>query len=110
MTKEGAMSASTTADRLAEAIGQATRSAKFCIAGCLPVVDPGIDVDGVGAVRLPLKPATAKKLVGQCRVARYGKGSRTFVDKKVRDTLELDPKKFQLRREWDAAVAHAAQV
>jgi len=104
------MSASITAHRLAETIGRATRSAKFCVAGCLPVVDPGIDVDGLGAIRLPLKAATAKKLVGQCRVAPYGKGTQTFVNKKVRDTLELDPKKFRLSQEWDAAVARAARL
>src|SRR6266568_1218941 len=89
MTKERAMSASTTARRLSEAIGQATRSAKFCVAGCLPVVDPGIEVDGLGAIKLPLKPAMAKKLVAHCRVAPYGKGTETLVDKKVRNTFEL---------------------
>ena len=57
------MNASTTARRLSEAIGQATKSCKFCVAGCLPDVDPGIEVDGLGAIKLPLKRATAKRLV-----------------------------------------------
>jgi hypothetical protein len=104
------MSVSTTARRLAEAIGQAAKASKFCVAGCLPAVDPGIEVDGLGPIRFPLRPATAKKLAGQCRVAPYGKGTRTFVDRKVRDTLELDPKKFRLGQEWDAVVARAAQL
>ena len=72
------MNASTTVRRLAEAIGQATRSAKFCVAGRLPAVDPGIEVDGLGAIKLPLKPATAKKLVARCRVAPYGKRTQTL--------------------------------
>src|SRR5262249_49621497 len=84
--------------------------AKFCVAGCLPVIDPGIEVDGLGAIKLPLKPATAKKLVGHCRVASYGKGTQTLVDRKVRDTLELDPKKFRLSQEWNSAGARAAQL
>ena len=104
------MSASTTARWLSEAIGQATKSAKFCVSNCLPVVDPGMVVDGLGAIKLPLKPATAKKLVAHCQVAPYGKGTQTLVDKKVRDTLELDPKKFRLSQEWNAAVARAAQL
>ena len=37
------MSASATARWLSEAIGNATRSAKFCVAGCLPVY-PGIEI------------------------------------------------------------------
>jgi hypothetical protein len=101
MTREGVMSASITGRRLAEAIGQATRSAKFCVDGCLPVVDPGICVDGLGIIKIPLKPAAAKKLVARCRVAPYGKGTQTLVDRKVRDTLELDPKKFRLSQEWN---------
>src|SRR6516162_1856 len=108
MTQEDAMSASTTARRLSQAIGQATRSARFCVAGNLPVVDPGIEVDGLGAVKLPLKPAMAKKLVGRCRVAPYGKGTQTLVDRKVRNTLDLHPKEFRLSQEWNSAVARAA--
>lgn len=104
------MSASTTARRLSEAISQATRSAKFCVAGCLPVVDPGIEVDGLGAIRLPLRPAKAKQLVAHCRVAPYGKGTQTLVDTKVRNTFELDPKQFRLGQEWNSAVDGAAQL
>ena len=104
------MSVSTTARWLSEAIRQATRSAKFCVAGCLPVTDPGIEVDGVGAIKLPLKRPLTKQLVAQCRVAPYGKGTQTLVDRKVRNTFELDPKKFRLSREWNSAVDRAAQL
>jgi len=104
------MSASTTARWLSEAIGQATKSSKFCVAGCLPAVDPGIEVDGLGAIKLPLKRALAKKLAGHCQVAPYGKGTQTLVDRKVRNTFELDPKKFRLSQEWNSAVARAAQL
>src|SRR5437870_927819 len=104
------MSASTTAGWLSEAISQATRSAKFCVAGCVPVVDPGIKVDGLGAIKLPLKRAMAKQLVAHCRVAPYGKGPQTLVDRKVRNTFELDPQRFRLSQEWNSAVARAAQL
>jgi hypothetical protein len=40
------MTASTTARRLAEAVSQATKSSRFCVAGCLAIVDLGIEVDG----------------------------------------------------------------
>jgi len=100
---------STTVRWLAEAVGQATRTSRYCVSGCLPVIDPGLEVDGLGAIKLPLKRATATKLVAQCRSAPYGKGTQTLVDRRVRDTLELDPKKFRLGREWDAAVAGAAR-
>lgn len=103
------MSASTTARQLAEAVAQATKSSRFCVAGCLPGVDPGIEVDGLGAIAVPLKRGVAKKLVAHCQVAPYGKGTATLVDTKVRKTFELDPKAFRLSQEWNAAVARTAQ-
>src|SRR5260370_9151373 len=95
----GAMNASTTARRLSEAIDQATKSCKFCVAGCLPVVDPGIEVDGLGAIKLPLKRTKTKELVGHCRVAPYGKGTQTLVDPNVRNTFECVPNNIRFSQE-----------
>jgi predicted 2-oxoglutarate/Fe(II)-dependent dioxygenase YbiX len=98
---------STIVERLAKAIGQATRSSKFCITGCLSVVDPGIEVEGLGTLTFPLKRTTAKELIARCQAAPYGKGTRTLIDKKVRNTFELDPKKFRVSDAWNAAIADA---
>jgi hypothetical protein len=110
MTREKTMSTSITAHSLSETIARATRSAKFCVSGSLPAVNPGIVVDGLGAIRIPLKRGMAKELVAHCQIAPYGKGTETRVDKKVRNTFELDPKKFRLSQEWNSAVADAARV
>ena len=91
----------TTVEWLSKAIEQATRSTKFCVSGCLPVVDPGMEVEGLGTITLPLKPKTAKELVASCQLAPYGKGNQTLVDKNVRNTFELDPKKFCLSDAWN---------
>jgi len=101
------MDDSTTVEWLSTAIGQATRSAKFCVVGCLPVADPGIEVEGLGTITLPLTQTMAKKLVASCQVAPYGKGTQTLVNKKVRNTFELDPKKFCLSGAWNVAIADA---
>ena len=101
------MDNSTIVEWLSTAIGQATRSAKFCVVGCLPVVDPGIEVEGLGAITLPLKRTTAKDLVASCQVAPYGKGTQTLVNKQVRNTFELDPKRFRLSDAWNVAIADA---
>src|SRR6185369_2534101 len=58
----------------------------------------------------PLRPAIVKKLVAHGRVAPYGKGTQTLVDRKVRKTVELDPGTFRLSREWDSAVADATHL
>src|SRR5262249_50071567 len=110
MTRKTVMNASTTARQLSEAVRHATRSARFCVAVTLPGVDPGIEVKGLGALKLPLKRARAKELVAHGRVAPYGKGTQTLVDRNVRNTFELEPEQVRLRPEWNAAVAGAARV
>src|SRR5437764_4976246 len=95
---------------LAAAIGQATRSAQFVVAGRLPAVDPGLEVEGVGRVSVPLKRGIAKSLIAACRVAPYGKGTETLVDTRVRKTFELDPQKFRLGDEWTAAITDTTRT
>lgn len=95
---------------LLKAMGQAAKAAKFCVDGCLPAVDPGIEVEGLGRVEVPLKRGKAKELIAHCRVAPYGKGTATLVDRGVRNTYELDPKKFTLSDEWDSAIVGATRL
>src|SRR5262245_8879933 len=97
-------------ERLATAVRQATRSAKFLVAGRLSVVDPGLDVEGLGPVPVPLKRGIAKALIATCRVAPFGKGTETLVDTRVRKTFELDPQKFRLGDEWTSAIADATRT
>lgn len=95
---------------LAAAIGQAARSAKFVVSGPLTVANPGLEVEGVGRVSVPLKRGIAKSLTAACRIAPYGKGTETLVDTQVRKTFELDPQKFRLGDEWNSAIANATRT
>ena len=101
---------STTVEWLARAIGEATKSSKFCVDGVLPVLDPGLEVDELGPITLPLKPAAVKKLIARCQAAPYGKGTRTLVDPTVRKTFELDPKNFRLGDAWNSAIDEATRT
>ena len=75
---------------VADAIAQACRSENFCANGNLPALEIGLTVAGVGEVPLPLMPKFAKQLIAVGRTAPYGKGMKTLVDKKVRNSVELD--------------------
>jgi hypothetical protein len=97
-------------ERLATAIGQAARAAKFFVAGQLPAIDPGLEVEGLGRVSVPLRRGAAKSLIATCRLAPYGKGTETLVDPRVRKTFELDPERFRLGDEWNAAIAAATRT
>lgn len=77
---------------------QVIDSGNFAASG--PVTNarnPGLFVQGIGKIGLPLSDRDAADL---CRVgheAPFGKGSETFVDPTVRETWELNPNQFELR-------------
>ncbi|KAK4506729.1 hypothetical protein PRZ48_000462 [Zasmidium cellare] len=51
---------------------------------------PGISIDPVGPIRLPLSQEDAQTLVGISRQAPFGNGFETVVDESVRRTWEID--------------------
>ena len=102
--------ADSSVERLAVAIKEAARSAQFCVSGPLAVTDPGLVVEGLGPVRVPLKRGMTKPLISVCQLAPYGKGTETLVDTRVRKTYELDPQKFLLGKAWNAAIAEATRT
>lgn len=95
---------------LTNAVELATKSVKFCVLGNLPGVDPGLEVDGVGAIRPPLKPKMVKALIACCQTAPHGKGTETLIDESVRKTFELDPKHFHLGDAWNSAIADTTRT
>ena len=103
------MPQSETVNWITEAIAKAGRTANFSAAGTLSSVDPGLEVDGVGPVELPLKPKVAKQLIDVCKVAPYGKGTKTLVDRKVRNSYELSPSKFHLSDDWIQSIEEATR-
>jgi len=97
---------SSPSQQLVAIINHASRATNYCVGGDLPGdLSPGLEVEGVGPIKLPLKPTAAKKLLARCQLAPYGKGTETLVDPGVRNTYELDPKHFQLKGvEWNRAI------
>ncbi|GHP04084.1 hypothetical protein PPROV_000283800 [Pycnococcus provasolii] len=66
---------------------------------------PGLDVEGVGLLPLPLNEETAYKLAGVAVQAPHGKGTETVVDTTVRNTLQVDADLVTLRNpRWDDAL------
>jgi hypothetical protein len=91
--------------RLSKGIESAVRSHHFCVCGAVANIDPGIDVVGLGSVKLPLKPTAAKRLMAECMQAPYGKGTETLVNTKVRNAFELAPRAFELTNPlWEQAI------
>ena len=68
-------------------------------------VNPGISVEKVGPIRLPLSKNDAKALVRVSRKAPFGKGRQTLVDDSVRKTWEIDPSQVVFsNKAWQACI------
>jgi hypothetical protein len=92
-------------DKLDRALGQIDRPGTFCVRGSLPAVLPGLEVEGLGLVGLPLTAKTAKDLIKRCHQAPYGKGEKTLVDTSVRRVWRLEPDHFALKNpDWDRVI------
>ena len=62
---------------------------------------PGLVVDGIGDIGLPLSAHDAKILIRASRQAPFGQGNRTLVDKSVRDTWEINGDRVSfLNKAW----------
>lgn len=84
-----------------EIFSKVDRPGEICAHGDLPLVMPGLWVNELGDVSLPLGDAQAHELIKLCQQAPYGKGTETVVDIGIRRVWELDPDQFTLSNpEW----------
>ncbi|HEY6845691.1 MAG TPA: hypothetical protein VI320_05700, partial [Terracidiphilus sp.] len=97
---------------LAELLDGVDRPGDFYTAGTCEIFAPGLDVQGVGPIALPLLPVQAAQLIAIAQQAAqliaiaqqapYGRGEQTLVDTEVRRTWQIDPERVQIRgRAWD---------
>ena len=77
---------------------QVIGSGKYATSGLLSTAkNPGLFVEGIGKIGLPLSDRDAADLSRVSHEAPFGKGSETFLDPTVRKTWELNPNQFELR-------------
>ena len=76
--------------RLADILGDVDRPGDYFASGRAELLAPSIEVEGVGAIALPLLPAQAKQLIKAASRAPYGRGTDTVVDTKVRRTWQIE--------------------
>src|SRR5262249_16940521 len=97
-------------DRLSKVLDQIDRPGSFCASGSVPAILPGLEVDGLGPVGLPLTARQAEELKQQCEQAPYGTGEQTLVDTSGRRVWELKPERFQLTNpDWDSFLQQTVQ-
>jgi hypothetical protein len=93
------------AEELLEALDSLGESAAFCVSGSEEPILPGLEVQGVGPVGVPVSPAAARQLIEHATQAPYGRGEETIVDTDVRRVWQIEPNQFTLRNpQWQALV------
>ncbi|KAK5955576.1 hypothetical protein OHC33_003217 [Knufia fluminis] len=70
----------------------------FAYSGVLPQYpNPGLTVNNLGVIGLPLSDRDAKALISQCQQSPFGKGVRTLIDLSVRKCWELASDQFSIK-------------
>ena len=94
---------STAERQLLETLGSLTESISFCASDTCPLVLPGLTVNGVGEIALPISKTDARRLSQQSSQAPYGRGEATVVDTDVRRVWQLEPGQFRLENpKWQS--------
>ena len=86
-------------------------SASFCTEGSLRPVPPGLEVEGLGEIGVPVSAADANRLVSKASQAPFGRGEETVVDTRVRRVWQLEPRQLALSNpEWEPFVAEIVEA
>lgn len=67
---------------LLKALAKVDRPSEVFASGDLPLTLPGLVVEGVGLLRLPLGATQARKLIQRCRQAPYGWGAKPWLTRR----------------------------
>ncbi len=87
-------------------ISEVHASGSFAAFGTIDsFVNPGISIDPIGIVRLPLSEDDAQTLAQKSHKAPFGKGNETLVDEAVRKTWQIDAANVQiLNKDWHSCL------
>ena len=83
-------------------------SDSFETAGNIGIKQPGLEIQGLPRISLPLTNHDAEEVKKLCTLAPFGRGERTGHDPSVRHTWQLEPSQFQIKnRGWQREIHKA---
>ena len=96
---------------LLSALESTGESSKFCTSGIIDLVIPGMKINDMGEIALPISIDQAKQLINKAVLAPYGKGTETVFDQEVRQVWQIDPYEFKLENPaWKSSISKIAQI
>ncbi len=88
-------------NQLLQTLSQIDQPGDFCTHGTIDPCFPGLEIENIGTIALPLIENQAKDIISQCQQAPFGLGEQTVIDTQVRCVWELQPSQFKLNNpDW----------
>ncbi|KAK5121267.1 hypothetical protein LTR85_005433 [Meristemomyces frigidus] len=75
---------------LEDCLDAVDHNGSFAATGVSDLLNPGLQISGLGQIGLPLSQPEVKRIIECSRQAPFGKGSETIVDTSVRNCWEID--------------------
>jgi hypothetical protein len=89
-------------DKITAALQQLTTLGSFSAKQTSSAKDLHIEINPVGRLKFPLKPAIVKKLIKEARPAKFGWRDKTCLDTEVRDVWKISKSRVKLdKRTWN---------
>ena len=70
--------------------------ASFFAQGEIGEINPGLSIDQIGSIGVPISEHDAKRMISTSKQAPFGKGRETYVNTSVRRTWEIDSNRIRL--------------
>ena len=83
-------------DAIEKLLQSVERPGDFCTHGRLFAPMPRLEVEGAGTLAFPVPEAQIRALIRAAERAPYGKGTKTLVDRSVRDCWQIEPGRVRL--------------
>ncbi|WP_305909772.1 2OG-Fe(II) oxygenase [Methylomarinum sp. Ch1-1] len=95
---------------LLDILEQINKPGSFCAIDEMQPCFPGLEIEHVGTIGLPLIDEQARQIIAQASQAPYGLGDKTLVDTDIRRVWELQPEQFRLTNpDWDLRLSETIE-
>ncbi|KAL4177243.1 hypothetical protein KRP22_002177 [Phytophthora ramorum] len=73
--------------------------------------NPGLCIDGLGVIALPLVQEQAEKLIEKCEMSPFGHNVETKTDERVRKSWQLHPDQVQFKNpQWENGITELSKL
>ncbi len=88
-------------ESIISSLKETAQSDVFCTKLTASYEELALEVDPLGPLSFPISARTAKSLIVEAEPAKYGKGTQTLLDRRVRDVWEIPQDRIKTGEDWN---------